>query len=110
LLALAAAFAQGTTRIEGVGDLRVKESDRVAAILALLSAIGIAGDCEGSTLRIEGGTPVRPSEIVRTRGDHRIAMAASVLGRAVGPLELDDATCINVSFPAFLPELERLRS
>ncbi len=109
LLAVAAAFARGSTRIEGVGDLRVKESDRIAAILALLATAGVAAESEGSSLTIAGGTPTRPLGRVETHGDHRIAMAAAVLGRAIGPLELDDAECVEVSFPAFLRSLERLR-
>ena len=100
LIAIAAAFASGTTTIAGVSDLRSKESDRIAAIERLLGAVGIDTSYERGVLRITGGMPaVRAA--VRTEHDHRIAMAAAVLACAAGPLSVDGTESIDVSFPGF---------
>jgi 3-phosphoshikimate 1-carboxyvinyltransferase len=109
LLAIAAAFAAGTTTIAGVGDLRTKESDRVAAIGRLLDAVGIQATSERQRLTISGGRPAPRSAIIDTAGDHRITMAAAVLACAAGPLAADSDASVAVSFPGFLPALQSLR-
>lgn len=109
LLAIAAAFAPGTTTIAGIGDLRAKESDRIAAIERLLGAVGIDATYERAVLRVYGGTPVRRGLAVETHDDHRIAMAAAILACAAGPLAIDSDASIDVSFPDFTAALARLQ-
>ncbi|MBV8531631.1 MAG: 3-phosphoshikimate 1-carboxyvinyltransferase [Candidatus Eremiobacteraeota bacterium] len=110
LLAVAAAFAPGTTTIRGVADLRTKESDRLAAIERLLSAVGIHTRYERGVLSIDGGVP-RPSPgDFDPLDDHRIAMTAAVLACAAGPLSIASDASLDVSFPGFLPILEACRA
>jgi 3-phosphoshikimate 1-carboxyvinyltransferase len=110
LLSVAAAFAQGATTIAGIGDLRTKESDRVAAIERLLSAVGIRTEVEPARITIHGGTPASTGATVETHDDHRIAMAAAVLACAAGPIAIDSDASIDVSFPSFIPTLESVRT
>ena len=107
LVAVAAAFAQGDTKITGIRELRTKESDRVAAIERLLGAVGIGVEVAANGLVIHGGAPRGEGGVVETHDDHRIAMATAVLACAAGPLAVDRDTSIDVSFPAFI---ETLRS
>ena len=102
ILAIAAALAEGDTVIEGVGELRLKESDRIAATVAGLRANGIDAE-EGETRMVVHGSPSVPgSGIVVTHFDHRIAMSFLVLGMvAESPVTVDDATSISISFPEF---------
>ncbi|MGA8532821.1 MAG: 3-phosphoshikimate 1-carboxyvinyltransferase [Candidatus Tumulicola sp.] len=109
LLAIAAAFARGETRIEGVGALRSKESDRIEGIQRLLDAVGIRVSAQRAGLAIFGGTPAAGRQAVETEGDHRIAMAAAVLACAAGPIAIDSDASIDVSFPAFVSTLEGVR-
>ncbi len=102
LLAVAAAFAEGSTRITGIGDLRMKESDRIAAIEQLLDAVGIAYETLRDGIVVHGGRPRSREGVILTRGDHRTAMAAAALAAGAGPLRVDDPDCIDVSFPGFL--------
>ncbi|HTA39098.1 MAG TPA: 3-phosphoshikimate 1-carboxyvinyltransferase [Candidatus Acidoferrales bacterium] len=110
LLAVAAAFAAGTTRISGIGELRAKESDRIAAIERLLAAVGIATEPQPKGLSITGGTPISTGGVVETHDDHRTAMAAAVLACAAGPIAIDSERSIDVSFPSFLSTLESVRT
>jgi 3-phosphoshikimate 1-carboxyvinyltransferase len=110
LLAVAAAFAQGETRIEGVGALRSKESDRIAAIGRLLDAVGISVTTRRTGVTIRGEVPASRGGILQTHDDHRITMAAAVLACAAGPIAVDSDASIAVSFPAFVSTLERIRS
>lgn len=110
LVAVAAAFAPGTSTVAGAGDLRSKESDRIAGIERLLNAVGVEASYERGLLRIAGGSPAGSSGSVETRDDHRIAMAAAALACAAGPLAIDSGDSIDVSFPGFgraLVELQR---
>jgi 3-phosphoshikimate 1-carboxyvinyltransferase len=102
VLAVAAAFAEGETRITGVRDLRNKESDRIEAIARLLEAAGIEAATSDDTIVIRGGTPRAQGAMVETHGDHRTAMAAAALASGAGPLEIDDPESIAVSFPGFI--------
>jgi 3-phosphoshikimate 1-carboxyvinyltransferase len=101
MLAVLAARARGETRFCSVGELRVKESDRLALIASNLTALGQRAQVEGEDLVIEG-TEAPPRGRVRTEGDHRIAMAFRVLGTIPGAaVDIDDMQCADVSFPGF---------
>jgi 3-phosphoshikimate 1-carboxyvinyltransferase len=103
-LAVAAAFAQGRTVMRGLGELRVKESDRLAAMAEGLAACGVSLETEGDALSVEGlgGRPRGNAEIA-ARLDHRIAMAFLVMGLAAErPVSIDDGETINTSFPGFV--------
>lgn len=109
ILAVAAAFAQGETRMRGLSELRVKESDRLAAVADGLSAAGVANRIEGDDLIVTGIGKVAGGGFVATYLDHRIAMSFLVMGLASDkPMTIDDASMIATSFPTFQPELERL--
>nr|WP_294544223.1 3-phosphoshikimate 1-carboxyvinyltransferase [uncultured Rhodopila sp.] len=103
ILAVAAACAAGTTRLRGLKELRVKESDRLSATAALLSVNGAKVEIEGDDLIIHGtGAPPAGGGAVETHMDHRIAMSALVLGMATAsPVTADDAGFIETSFPGF---------
>lgn len=109
VLAVAAAFARGETRITGVRDLRNKESDRVAAIERLLGSAGIAVETMPDAMVIAGGQPRARGTLVETRGDHRTAMAAAALASGAGTLAIDDESSIEVSFPSFVQTLRRVQ-
>ena len=102
-LAIACAFADGESVIEGLAELRVKESDRLGAMVAGLVACGVAAIADGDALRIFGRGRVRGGGRVVTHGDHRIAMAFLTLGLASDqPVEVDAAEMIATSFPNFI--------
>jgi 3-phosphoshikimate 1-carboxyvinyltransferase len=101
VLAVAAAFAEGATRMEGLEELRVKESDRLAAVAEALSSNGVKVAEGPDWLEVTGGK-VAGGAIVRTQLDHRIAMSFLVMGLAAKePVIVDDATMIPTSFPNF---------
>lgn len=104
ILAVAAACAEGTTRMRGLAELRVKESDRVAATADLLSAAGAAVEIVGDDLLVHAtGRPPGGGATVATHMDHRIAMSALVLGLATdAPVVVDDVSFIDTSFPGFV--------
>lgn len=103
ILAVAAACAEGVTRMCGLGELRVKESDRLSAIVDGLRANGVAAEIEDDDLIVEGrGGPVPGGGLAESRHDHRIAMSFLVLGAAAEvPVAIDDAAPIETSFPGF---------
>lgn len=109
LLACVAARAEGETRVTGAAELRVKESDRITAVVENLRAVG--ADAE----ELPDGFVVRGSDRplagrVRTHADHRIAMAFGVLGAVSGDaITLDDPSCVAVSYPTFWDDLARVR-
>lgn len=101
LLAVLASRARGVTRFHEVGELRVKESDRLGLLAANLRAVGGKAAVEGEVLSVEGVT-TPPSGRVRTEADHRIAMAFAVLGTVKGArVRVDNLACAAVSFPGF---------
>ena len=109
ILAVAAAFAEGTTVMRGLKELRVKESDRLAGTAALLRANGVAVEIEGDDLIVEGRGRAAGGGLVATHMDHRIAMAALVMGLASErPVQIDDTSFIATSFPDFVPMMRRL--
>jgi 3-phosphoshikimate 1-carboxyvinyltransferase len=99
VLAVAASFAEGTTRMRGLKELRVKESDRLTATAEMLRANGVAVEIEGDDLIVQGrGRPAGGGEV-----DHRIAMAALVMGLGTdNPVRIDDSAFIATSFPGFV--------
>ena len=110
VLAVAAAFATGRTVMRGLGELRVKESDRLAAIADGLRKCGVTAAIEGDTLTVDGkGVPPKGGAVVAARLDHRIAMAFLVLGSAARkPVRIDDGETIATSFPGFIRLMNRL--
>ena len=103
ILAVAASLAQGATRMRGLKELRVKESDRLEATAAMLRANGVAVEIEGDDLIVQGKGSVAGGAEVKTHMDHRIAMAALVMGLASEqPLHIDDSAFIATSFPGFV--------
>jgi 3-phosphoshikimate 1-carboxyvinyltransferase len=103
ILSVAAAYAEGDTVMEGLAELRVKESDRLAAVAAGLIANGVAVDEGPESLTVSGKGKVPGGGTVATHLDHRIAMSFLVLGvNAAAPVTIDDVTPIATSFPDFL--------
>jgi 3-phosphoshikimate 1-carboxyvinyltransferase len=101
LLAVVAARARGVSRFLEVGELRVKESNRLALLAENLRAVGVDAAASQDTLEVEG-TDRAPRGRIRTDGDHRIAMAFAVLGLVDGAaVQVDDLQCAAVSFPGF---------
>ncbi len=111
ILSVVAAFAEGTTVMRGVRELRVKESDRIDAMARGLEACGVRVEEDEDTLIVHGMGPggVPGGATARTHLDHRIAMSFLILGMASKqPVSVDDASPINTSFPVFTPLMTRL--
>jgi 3-phosphoshikimate 1-carboxyvinyltransferase len=110
ILAVAASFAEGTTRMQGLHELRVKESDRLAAVAAGLAEAGVEHEIEGDDLIVHGSGKVRGGgNPVATHLDHRIAMSFLVMGLASQePVTVDDGAMIATSFPSFIPLMREL--
>jgi len=110
LVALLAATADGVSRISGAGELRVKETDRIATICSELRKLGVAIDEQPDGFVIDGrpAWQVKDSKLV-SHGDHRIGMMAAVAAlRLTTPLELTGAAAIDISYPTFFEDLSRL--
>ncbi len=109
VLAAIAAFATGETRMDGLAELKVKESDRLAATAAGLHANGVAARVEGDSLIVTGTGAVKGGGTVQTHLDHRIAMAFLTMGLASDqPVTVDDTAMIATSFPEFRGLMEQL--
>jgi 3-phosphoshikimate 1-carboxyvinyltransferase len=109
VLAVAAAFAEGTTVMRGLQELRVKESDRLEATAAMLRVNGVKVEISGDDLIVEGRGHVPGGGLVATHMDHRIAMSALVMGLAADkPVKVDDTAIIATSFPDFIPMMRGL--
>ena len=105
-LAVAAAFADGTTIIRDVGELRVKETDRLAAIVEQFNKISPETfQATDDTLIIRGGREKFFAEC-NTRADHRMAMSLSIFGAAAKGVALDDSSCVKISYPNFFDTLK----
>jgi len=112
ILCVAAAFASGTTRISGVKELRVKETDRILSMIHNLQNAGVdiyeEEDADDSTIVITGNTNYRATEF-KSYGDHRTAMSMIIFGMASGKTStLDETLCISKSFPEFITMLQSL--
>jgi 3-phosphoshikimate 1-carboxyvinyltransferase len=110
LFALVAAHARGESSVRGAQELRVKETDRIETVTSALRSIGvrIQSRPDGFTVR---GVPSRPAGgcVVESGGDHRIAMLGALAGLVSRePVEVEDAECVRVSFPAFFDVLDSL--
>jgi 3-phosphoshikimate 1-carboxyvinyltransferase len=109
VLAVAAAFAEGTTVMRGLKELRVKESDRLAATAAMLRVNGVEAEIAGDDLIVHGRGHAAGGGLVATHMDHRIAMSALVMGLASDrPVKIDDGGFIATSFPGFADMMRRL--
>jgi 3-phosphoshikimate 1-carboxyvinyltransferase len=109
VLAVLAAFAEGETRMEGLSELKVKESDRLAATAAGLTVCGVEAHVDGDDLIVRGAGEVKGGGLVATHMDHRIAMAFLTLGLgAREPVTVDDVSMIATSFPSFVPLMTKL--
>jgi len=109
VLAVAASFAEGTTVMRGLQELRVKESDRLAATADMLRVNGVKVEIVGDDLIVEGRGHVPGGGTVATHMDHRIAMSALVMGCAADkPVKVDDTAFIATSFPDFIPMMRAL--
>ncbi len=109
VLAVAASFAEGTTIMRGLQELRVKESDRLEATAAMLRVNGVKVEISGDDLFVEGKGHVPGDGLVATHMDHRIAMSALVMGLAADkPVRVDDTAFIATSFPDFIPMMRGL--
>lgn len=104
ILAVAASFAEGTTIMHGLSELKVKESDRLQAIFNGFTRCGVSAEIKGDTLIVQGAGTAKPKggASVTTHFDHRIAMSFIVMGMASQlPVDVDDASAITTSFPGF---------
>jgi 3-phosphoshikimate 1-carboxyvinyltransferase len=109
VLAVAASFAEGTTIMRGLEELRVKESDRLEATAAMLRLNGVKVEISGDDLIVEGRGHVPGGGLVATHMDHRIAMSALVMGLASDkPVGVDDTGFIATSFPDFIPMMRSI--
>jgi 3-phosphoshikimate 1-carboxyvinyltransferase len=111
VLAVAAACAEGTTVFSGMGELRVKESDRLAAVVRLVGAFGGRAEADGDDLVVHG-TPALSAGRFDAEGDHRMAMAAAVAAAVVGDAgavsRVTGFASVATSYPRFAEHLERL--
>ncbi len=105
-LAVIAAFAEGRTHIRNIGHLRIKESNRIEAVVAQLKKMGVLAVDNGDSLEVVGGSP-HGAEI-ETYDDHRIAMSFAIAGMRVPGVDITDPGCVAKSFPDFWKVLEKL--
>lgn len=109
LLACLATRAEGETVIRGASELRVKESDRIAAVVQNLRAVGAEADELPDGLTVRGTPGSSLGGRIRAHGDHRLAMGFGVLGALSGhAIEIDDRDCVSVSYPGFWADLDRV--
>jgi 3-phosphoshikimate 1-carboxyvinyltransferase len=109
ILGVAAAFAEGSTRMRGLKELRVKESDRLEATADMLRVNGVSVEIEGDDLIVHGNANVAGGGEVKTHMDHRIAMSALMMGLASdNPVRIDDSAFIATSFPGFVELMRSL--
>lgn len=110
ILSVAAACAEGTTIMQGLAELRVKESDRLTAVAEGLTANGVINHIDGDDLHVEGCAGAPPGGgLVQCHYDHRIAMSFLIMGMvARNPVRVDDARAISTSFPSFTAIMNRL--
>jgi 3-phosphoshikimate 1-carboxyvinyltransferase len=109
IICVAAAKAKGKTIITGARELRVKESDRIAAMTAELKKMGVTVEELEDGIIIEGTEALKPAQVM-SHGDHRIAMSMVIAGLTVeGETVVEDTDCVNTSFPGFIEILEKIQ-
>jgi 3-phosphoshikimate 1-carboxyvinyltransferase len=109
VIAVAAALAEGTTVIRDAKELRVKETDRIAAVATNLRAMGVAVEEFPDGMAITGGKPLKGARL-QSFGDHRIAMAFAVAGLfATGETVIEDIACVQTSYPTFFETLKKIQ-
>lgn len=109
LVAVAGALGQGITEIRDAQELRVKESDRIAAMAANLKLLGVKVEELPDGMRVHGGCSIPGKVKVKSYGDHRVAMAMAVLALfADAPVVIEDVDCVNASYPEFWQHLRHL--
>jgi 3-phosphoshikimate 1-carboxyvinyltransferase len=104
-LAIAAAFAEGESRLTNIGHLRDKECDRLAVMASELGKMGVAARCDESSLIIKGSGKIHGARI-DPHNDHRIAMSFAIAGLATGEQKINDEMCVAKSFPDFWEKFE----
>lgn len=110
VLSIAAAAAEGKTVFKGISELRVKETDRVKAIIDNLSAMGIKIEDKGNELIVHGGTESLASSELQSSGDHRMAMSFAIAALITDEgCQIKDTACVDTSYPTFLKDLDTLR-
>jgi 3-phosphoshikimate 1-carboxyvinyltransferase len=108
ILAVAAALAEGRTTIKDAHELRVKETDRIAAVARNLRSFGVEVVEYDDGMKIQGGCALHGADVT-SEGDHRIAMASAILGMfADGTTTVRDTDCVDTSYPGFYDTLQRL--
>ena len=105
-LAAVAVFASGKTRVRGVANLRVKETDRIKAVVTELGRMGIKAQEHDDGFEIEPGRP--KSAIIETYDDHRMAMSFSLIGLRANGIKIKDPNCVAKTFPGYFEELKKL--
>jgi 3-phosphoshikimate 1-carboxyvinyltransferase len=103
-MAIAAAFAAGSSHFTNIAQLRVKECDRLAVMVSELEKMGIAAECDADSLWVTGGNPA--PAVIDPHNDHRIAMSFAVAGLATGGQKIEDPGCVAKSFPDFWERFE----
>ncbi len=110
IMAVVMAFAEGVSEVRGAKELRVKESDRISAVVENLRAMGVQVEEYADGFAVEGGEGLKGA-FIKTYHDHRIAMAFSIAGLlAQGETTIDDPDCVKVSYPEFYQHLESITS
>jgi 3-phosphoshikimate 1-carboxyvinyltransferase len=104
-MAIAAAFARGTSRLTNIGHLRLKECDRLAVMASQLNRMGVTAECDETSLTIEGCEEIHGGRIA-PHNDHRIAMSFAVAGLATGEQVIENEMCVAKSFPDFWEKFE----
>lgn len=109
-VAVLALFARGPSRISGLAHARLKESDRLDAVADGLRSVGRVVVAGADSLEVEASRAAARGAVIRTRSDHRIAMAFAVAGLGIPGIVIDDAGCVSKSYPRFWDDFARLGS
>jgi 3-phosphoshikimate 1-carboxyvinyltransferase len=105
-LAVVAAVAKGRTRVRGIGFIRAKETDRIAAVVRELRRVGIDAVEDEDGFTVEGGRP--HGGVVRTYGDHRMAMSFALLSLCTPGIVIEDPGCVDKTYPDYFADLASL--
>ena len=109
ILAVLAALAEGKTEMKGIGELRVKESDRIFSMATGLRKCGVNVSFGDDYMTVEGMKEVKGGELIDTFNDHRIAMSFMCLGQVTQkPIEISESTSTGTSFPGFIEKFKEI--